>query len=601
MVVIVGLVAAAIGCNSHPVEFTETTAAIERRTVLPVRGGRKVDILWVVDNSQSMCQEQRELRDNFDRFVRTLRGTPVDFHIATTTTHFEQTRFENVARPGHLQSTPHPLTGFDELCRFAPDDTGKPKDYDHPGGPDFSPLIEQINQAVACTKNPEDYADLKNPSRATIECALFSATRPDACRKAGENPATFELKDLFPPQHAYRSIPKVLRAERYETSGKKRLDFDQLQRDFSCMSFVGTRGHSYEQGLHAAVRAVSPELTGGPVGSPIDDGAPNHGLIRKNADFAVIFVTDENDCSHEGDAIRKKDRKNDCGEANCYFPTKGDDQSPLIPTDELHRRFMENLAASKRVDSVDPENVVVASIHGKYRRYSGTVPDTCSSDESYVQPVCRGPRGQARSGDRYEDFMREFERIVPERSEAGAGGHLPGLMCRSNLRPAIEAIAEEIEPRPRKCIRRRIQPCKVNSDCPSFEYGSAQRPVCRKWGLEEGRFCTSATQVRIRARDGRSFDDVEKALRETGLCIPESIGDDGFARSCVADRSLYEWKACRRGTTGVTVAWKRPARVRDVLGSWFEVVVRFVEQVRVGGRNDEEGAADGSSADSPTG
>lgn len=51
----------------------------------------QMDVLFVIDNSASMQQEQQNLSDNFDRFVESLRrfqeGT-VDFRIGVTTTQF---------------------------------------------------------------------------------------------------------------------------------------------------------------------------------------------------------------------------------------------------------------------------------------------------------------------------------------------------------------------------------------------------------------------------------------------------------------------------------------------------------------------------------
>ncbi len=49
-------------------EFTQATAA-------------KVDILWVVDNSESMAEEQAGLGESFDSFMETLIASGVDFHI----------------------------------------------------------------------------------------------------------------------------------------------------------------------------------------------------------------------------------------------------------------------------------------------------------------------------------------------------------------------------------------------------------------------------------------------------------------------------------------------------------------------------------------
>lgn len=48
----------------------------------------KVDILWVVDNSASMADEQAALAYNFDAFIRDFITKDVDFQMAITTTDF---------------------------------------------------------------------------------------------------------------------------------------------------------------------------------------------------------------------------------------------------------------------------------------------------------------------------------------------------------------------------------------------------------------------------------------------------------------------------------------------------------------------------------
>jgi len=49
---------------------------------------RKVDILWVVDNSGSMAQEQAQLANNFAAFIQdlTTADPPVDYHLGVITT-----------------------------------------------------------------------------------------------------------------------------------------------------------------------------------------------------------------------------------------------------------------------------------------------------------------------------------------------------------------------------------------------------------------------------------------------------------------------------------------------------------------------------------
>lgn len=47
---------------------------------------KKLDIMWIVDNSGSMADEQKALGDNFDAFINEFIDTNVDFKMAITTT-----------------------------------------------------------------------------------------------------------------------------------------------------------------------------------------------------------------------------------------------------------------------------------------------------------------------------------------------------------------------------------------------------------------------------------------------------------------------------------------------------------------------------------
>ncbi len=55
----------------------------------PAREGG-VDILWVVDDSQSMYEEQQQLAEHSGNFIELLLNIPVDFRLAVTTTDMEE-------------------------------------------------------------------------------------------------------------------------------------------------------------------------------------------------------------------------------------------------------------------------------------------------------------------------------------------------------------------------------------------------------------------------------------------------------------------------------------------------------------------------------
>lgn len=73
-------------CNTH--ELNPFEAGVRAGAVDSTQQGevRPVDILFVVDNSNSMCEEQAILRDNFNRFINILADAEADFRLAVINT-----------------------------------------------------------------------------------------------------------------------------------------------------------------------------------------------------------------------------------------------------------------------------------------------------------------------------------------------------------------------------------------------------------------------------------------------------------------------------------------------------------------------------------
>lgn len=382
----------------------------------------QIDILWVIDNSGSMCQEQTMLRRNFASFVDEISATTLDFQVAITTTHTNpEYPLEPVAQPGRLQSTPQPVPGFDRSCHTATDESGMPVDGD------YAPIKEALEVAVGCMETPdESYLDI---TPADIECALYN--QPTGCEipRVGCTEGTACVpEDLFPPPGAYRELPRVLRSVDY-LNDDGTLDAESFQADFACASLVGTRGYGIEQGLGAAVTAVSPQLA----------ETANAGFLRRDARFAVMFVTDENDCTHDGSIAEDTV----CGGDVCEFWNHPDHLGgPLVPPAEIKSQLLGNLSVSKGRTVTDSE-VFVGSIHGISDRFTGEAPtqEQCSaSDYSGISPTCQTSLGIAYSGDRYERFLLQFPPgnfFPPSRDESD---ELKGWMCQGDFSPAIQSL-----------------------------------------------------------------------------------------------------------------------------------------------------------------
>ncbi len=551
----------AFSCNSNPVQKPSAGGAIEYQEPINVDGSTQIDMLWVIDNSGSMCQEQDTLATNFKLFIDEIDKTNLDFHIAVTTTHMAKNYApEPVAQPGHIQSTPQPIPGFDQTCIKTIDSQGKPIDGE------FEPLKKSIAAAVKCMATPDE--SFNALTTADFICATQNTMGCEIAGKCGGAGPKCAMKHLFPDEASYRAIPKVLKSADYKNGN--RLDVDKLKNDFACMSFVGTRGHGIEKGLAAALEATKPELTGGPVDDDQVEGynpsAPNHGFLRKNSRFALIFVTDENDCSHDGTL----DENSSCGDATCEYANIAgeEDSSPLVKIEDVKKGLFENLRASKgRPDFGDGE-ILVASIHGEPKRFAGAKLDECPmGTDNGVRPACANTLGVAFSGDRYQRFLQSFGegQYFPRKSDA-----TQGWLCAGDFSPALTAIGEFVGNIGGGCISRSIYPCQESSECPSFPFSNTPGQCIDRPGSDGEKYCDSGIQVRVELTSP-TVENLE-GLKAKGYCVEGSIGDSSFPNGCVVSPGKYVFNACPAGLAGVKLQWNDETDAKNALvGTTLEI------------------------------
>src|SRR5262245_7250429 len=83
----IGLCAAAVGCTSYVFEPRLPESVKEVNRVVPAGKPIPADILFVVDNSGSMADDQENLARNLDKFIDVIAGSSGgDYQIAVTTT-----------------------------------------------------------------------------------------------------------------------------------------------------------------------------------------------------------------------------------------------------------------------------------------------------------------------------------------------------------------------------------------------------------------------------------------------------------------------------------------------------------------------------------
>lgn len=370
-----------------------------------------VDILWTIDNTGGMCSSQAAIRNGMEQFAEAI--AEVDFHIAVTTTQMIETTNEPVAKPGQFQSTPQPLPGFSKECHHPRDENGE-LIID-----DLSPVVEAIWLAVDCTEDPDQWLALLPPNEDDLGCALdFTCDEFD------------QVDDFFPDPDSYRTIPSVLRARDYTNDGL--VDVEALKADLLCATHVGSRGYGFEQGLAAAVKALSPEMTGGLDAAP--GPFPNAGFLRETATTAVIFISTENDCSHDGNL----NETSLCSDNRCTIEENLGADGALLAVDDLREDFMRNIALSKEWDidenttlteleDLFGDSLFAASIHGAFQLANDITPDECDGDLS-IEPSCDETR-MAWSGHRYSEFISGFPAFYPTPEGSSNYSDIPGLIC----------------------------------------------------------------------------------------------------------------------------------------------------------------------------
>src|SRR5690606_21686928 len=130
----------------------------------------------------------------------------------------------------------------------------------------------------------------------------------------------------------------------------------------------------------AAILAVSPELTGFALSAATADATkPNHGFIRQDSGTAVIFVTDENDCSNDGSIEEAGGGMHGCGAQACdYWASEAlAESSPLLKPDVFKQQFMASLAQTKGIAKVEESTVIMAGIFGLWKPFEGTEFPAC--------------------------------------------------------------------------------------------------------------------------------------------------------------------------------------------------------------------------------
>jgi hypothetical protein len=200
---------------------------------------RDVDVLFVIDDSGSMAEEQATLAANFERFIQVLDhpGFQGSYRVAVTTT--------SVGGPGCDRFPTEAGALRFRSCRARPGAFAS----DGSEGPVVD-VMEEACQAIC----PEQWTEIDT------------------------QPTTTTYDDVPRPRPWIESIAG-------RTNLPEGLSPAQAMQ---CIGPQGIAGCRFESPLEAMRRAIERSFV---------PGDPNYGFIRDHATLLVVFVTDEEDCS----------------------------------------------------------------------------------------------------------------------------------------------------------------------------------------------------------------------------------------------------------------------------------------------------------------
>jgi hypothetical protein len=228
-----------VGCLDHPLKPVQYGKNTEGNEGLPIEVNKDVDILFVIDNSGSMAEEQALLSANFSSFIEVLEDPKVraNYRIGVTTT-----------------------------------DAGNPRCPSATYKPEGGDLV-----LSSC----QDRAAL---GEFVYRDEDFSFACDDFCSKSDADvrilPTTTALDEEPKPRGWLESIEGVTNVE----------GFDNMVEAFQCYGPQGVAGCGFESHLESMYLALA--------SASDPNSKTNYGFVRDTAILSVVVISDEVDCSY---------------------------------------------------------------------------------------------------------------------------------------------------------------------------------------------------------------------------------------------------------------------------------------------------------------
>ncbi len=226
-------------CLDHPLKPVEYDKSEEAENTVSIAINKDVDILFVIDNSGSMAEEQALLSQNFASFIGVLEAEDVsaNYRLGITTT--------DAGNPRCPNTTPENGTLVLSSC------------LDRVDTNEFS--YNNANFAFACT----DYCTKKN-----ADLTVRGTTTQYSDGK--EEPRKW-----------------IERIEKQSNIG----GVDSNVEAFQCYGPQGVAGCGFESHLESMYKALAKASD--------EKSLPNYGFLREAAILSIVVITDEADCSYQ--------------------------------------------------------------------------------------------------------------------------------------------------------------------------------------------------------------------------------------------------------------------------------------------------------------
>ena len=402
-------------CLDHPLKPVEYEAAQEKQDSIALTVNKDVDILFVIDNSGSMGEEQGTLAGNFASFIEVLERPDVkaNYRIGVTTT--------DNGNPWCDGTTPEAGDLRISSCR------ARQAEFVFMG----AQMIDATQEACLDVCNYDNIEIL---------------------------PTATDLDDSMAPRPWLESIEgRTNLGDGTCASGATCGDAVTTTEAFQCFGPQGINGCGFEQQLESMYKALKrAENT--------EENA--YGFLRSNAILSVVHVTDEADCSFNNDQatifLPEGDRHfwslpdegaptsavcwnagvvcegSDCSSAN--LDPLGNDTSEgdaVMRPVSRYTEFLQAFEDEKQTITPDQE-VLVALIAGVGS--DGSVTYQTSQDQGFMDdfgigPGCTSAAGEAVPPVRLREFAEEF--VVGDENNMFS-------ICDSDYSPALNAIANAI-------------------------------------------------------------------------------------------------------------------------------------------------------------